>query len=50
MPAFDKRRGNRFNILVREGGPEHAVLYWDARNPQIKKGFRMRWLTESAVE
>jgi hypothetical protein len=47
MPVFDKKRGNRFSILVRETGPEQAVLYWDARNPQIKKGFRMRWLTES---
>jgi hypothetical protein len=47
MPAFDKKRGNRFSILVGETGPEQAVLYWDARNPQIKKGFRMRWLTES---
>ena len=47
MPAFDKKRGNRFSILVGETGPEQAVLYWDARNPQIKKGFRMRWFTES---
>lgn len=50
MPVFDKKRNNRFSVLVRETGPEHAVLYWDARHPQIKKGFRMRWLTESAVE
>lgn len=47
MPVFDKRRANRFNILVRETGADYAVLYWDARRPQIKKGFRMRWLTEA---
>jgi hypothetical protein len=46
MPVFDKKRANRFSVLVRESGPEHAVLYWEARSPQIKKGFRMRWLTE----
>ena len=46
MPAFDKKRADRFSVLVRESGPEHAVLYWEARSPQIRKGFRMRWLTE----
>ena len=47
MPAFDKKRGNRFSVLVRETGPDQAVLYWDARRPQIRKGFRMHWVTES---
>jgi len=47
MPVFDKRRTNRFSVLVREAGPEYAVLYWDARHPRIKKGFLMRWLADS---
>ena len=47
MPEFTKKRTNRFSVLVRETGPEQAVLYWDAKSPRIKKGFRMRWLTES---
>ncbi len=47
MPVFDKKKANRFSVLVRETGPEHAVLYWDAKHPRIAKGFRMRWLTES---
>ena len=46
MPVFDKRKANRFSVLVRETGPERAVLYWDAKHPRIAKGFRMRWLTE----
>lgn len=47
MPVFDKKKANRFSVLVRETGPERAVLYWDAKHPRIAKGFRMRWLTES---
>lgn len=50
MPVFEKRRANRFSVLVRETGADYAVLYWDARKPQIKKGFRMRWITEGAAE
>lgn len=50
MPVFDKKRGNRFSVLVRETGADYAVLYWDARRPLIKKGFRMRWVTEAAAE
>ncbi len=50
MPAFNKKRMNRSSVLVRETSREQAVLYWDARHPRIKKGFRMRWLTEESSE
>ncbi|MCC6539378.1 MAG: hypothetical protein IT162_17635 [Bryobacterales bacterium] len=47
MPAFQKKRGDRFSLLARESNPEQTVLYWEARQPRVRKGFRLRWLTDS---
>ncbi|MBM3794953.1 MAG: hypothetical protein FJW31_12990 [Acidobacteria bacterium] len=48
MPAFQKKRADRFSLLARESNSEQTVLYWEARQPRVRKGFRMRWLTDSA--
>ena len=44
MPAFQKKRADRFSLLARESNAEQTVLYWEARQPRVRKGFRMRWL------
>jgi hypothetical protein len=47
MPAFQKKRADRFSLLARESNIEQTVLYWEARQPRVRKGFRLRWLTDS---
>lgn len=47
MPAFQRKRADRFSLLARESNSEQTVLYWEARQPRVRKGFRMRWLTDS---
>lgn len=48
MPVFNKRRSTRFDVLVREAGRGQGVLYWDAKHPRIRKGFKMKWRIEEA--
>ncbi len=44
-PVFTKKRTARFDILVREKQRGSGVLLWDARQPRIKRGLKMVWLT-----
>jgi hypothetical protein len=49
-PTFDRRRrAPRLDILVRERQEGRGVLHWDARQPRIRRGLRMRWRTEPAL-
>lgn len=45
-PSFVRRRGPKIEILVGEQHRGQGVLLWDARHPQIHKGFKMRWQTD----
>lgn len=45
MPVFDKKRSNRFDVLARGSGRGQGTLYWDAKQPRIRQGYRMVWLT-----
>lgn len=47
MPTFApvKNRTGRMNILVREIARGEGVLHWDARQPKIRRGLRMVWVT-----
>lgn len=45
MPVFNKKRSNRFDVLARGSGRGQGTLYWDAKQPRIRKGYRMVWLT-----
>ncbi|MFN7919264.1 MAG: hypothetical protein U0Q16_04160 [Bryobacteraceae bacterium] len=44
-PVFTKRRTTRFDILVREKPRGEGVLHWDAKQPKLRKGLKMRWIT-----
>lgn len=49
-PTFDRhRRVPRLDILVRERQEGRGVLHWDARQPRIRRGLRMRWRTEAGL-
>jgi hypothetical protein len=49
-PTFDRRRRvPRLEILVRERQEGRGVLHWDARQPRIRRGLRMRWRTEPGM-
>ncbi|MDW8356048.1 MAG: hypothetical protein RMK57_16115, partial [Bryobacterales bacterium] len=49
-PTFDRRRRvPRLDILVRERQEGRGVLHWDAKQPRIRRGLRMRWRTEPAL-
>lgn len=49
-PTFDRRRRvPRLDILVRERQEGRGVLHWDARQPRIRRGLRMRWRTEPSA-
>jgi len=45
-PTFTRRRAPRLEILVKERREGQGVLHWDARQPRIRKGLRMRWRVE----
>ncbi len=49
-PVFTKRRGPRFDILVREKPRGEGVLHWDAKRAPIRRGLKMRWLTSTAAK
>jgi len=49
-PVFTRKRNMRFDILVREKPRGEGVLHWDAKNPRIKRGLKMRWITGGAEE
>ena len=44
-PVFTRKRATRFDILVREKPRGEGVLHWDAKQPRIKRGLRMLWVT-----
>lgn len=44
-PVFTKKRTARFDILVREKPRGEGVLHWDAKQPKLRKGLKMRWIT-----
>jgi len=44
-PVFTKRRTARLDILVREKPRGEGILLWEAKNPLIHRGLKMRWLT-----
>lgn len=44
MPTFDRnRRVPAMSILVREQHSGQGVIHWDAKQPRIRKGLRMKW-------
>jgi hypothetical protein len=45
-PTFTRQRKAKMDILVREVPRGQGVLHWDAKHPRMRKGLRMRWLTE----
>lgn len=45
MPVFDKKRAGRFDVLATGSGRGLGTLYWDARQPRIRKGYRTIWRT-----
>jgi hypothetical protein len=47
-PTFTKKRSTRFNILVNETHHGQGVLHWDARQPLVKRGLKMRWVVEGS--
>ena len=49
-PVFTKKRGTRFDILVREKPRGEGVLHWDAKRIPIRRGLKMRWLTSTPAK
>ncbi len=45
-PTFTRRRSPRMDILVREHPRGQGVLHWEAKQPRIRRGLRMKWETE----
>lgn len=46
-PVFDRKRKKAFlQILVNEQQRGQGILHWQAKNPIVEKGLRMRWEVE----